>query len=327
MRHQTHAIRRMGQAGFALTLAACLAAAESSAAPRLIGPGHYKGFCDSPFEPLVPATNGPGSYFYLDDIEDGFFDPQGLDWENLDVNYGSAQVDSVDEDDSSPPSSCVSDGTGAGGHSLWLNSPGEPHPAGGYAVRASALWDSLPNVMGIVLTDPDQSCVKPIDITISAYGADSNAPPTGVFHAVVKGDNSFTGGTSDDYFVGLVDDAGLRGMTIAIDCNTGGDVEYDHVQYGLVALSGSTACSNGIDDDMDGLVDTADLGCGNAGDDSEKKAGLACDDGIDNDGDRLVDLLDPQCTSTVGREGGCGIGFELAGLALIFRRLRRIGSA
>jgi hypothetical protein len=49
-------------------------------------------------------------------------------------------------------------------------------------------------------------------------------------------------------------------------------------------------CSNGLDDDADGLTDTADPGCASASDTSEKESTLVCDDGIDNDADGLTDF-------------------------------------
>jgi parallel beta-helix repeat protein len=50
-------------------------------------------------------------------------------------------------------------------------------------------------------------------------------------------------------------------------------------------------CTNGLDDDGDGLVDLDDPGCEPEGVPGEP----ACSDGIDNDGDGLVDLDDPDC--------------------------------
>ena len=80
------------------------------------------------------------------------------------------------------------------------------------------------------------------------------------------------------------------------------------------------ACADGLDNDLDGLVDTADPGCGPALDDSDgdgfagpveehlgsdpASAGSApehillphtCDDGLDNDADGAVDFEDPGC--------------------------------
>jgi hypothetical protein len=76
------------------------------------------------------------------------------------------------------------------------------------------------------------------------------------------------------------------------------------------------ACSNGRDDDNDGLVDfPADPGCASAAGTSELLGG-ACDDGIDNDGDGDVDhpadlgcqtytsaTESPQCEDNVDNDG------------------------
>ncbi len=71
-------------------------------------------------------------------------------------------------------------------------------------------------------------------------------------------------------------------------------------------------CSNGIDDDGDGLFDYPDdPGCAGASDIDEHDPTLPCDDGVDNDGDGLVDFRpngaappgDPGChTPTSPRE-------------------------
>ena len=62
----------------------------------------------------------------------------------------------------------------------------------------------------------------------------------------------------------------------------------------------SPQCSDGIDNDGDGLVDLADPGCADASDDDESDDPNSpqCSDGIDNDGDGLVDLADPGCADT-----------------------------
>src|SRR5205823_3424343 len=68
------------------------------------------------------------------------------------------------------------------------------------------------------------------------------------------------------------------------------------------------ACSDGRDNDGDGLIDAQDPGChtdGNAGnaasynpqdtDEYNAPAAPACSDGRDNDGDGLIDSADPGC--------------------------------
>lgn len=62
----------------------------------------------------------------------------------------------------------------------------------------------------------------------------------------------------------------------------------------------AAACSDTVDNDGDGLIDfPADPGCTDANDTSEANSApvAQCDDGIDNDGDGLVDNADPGCSS------------------------------
>jgi hypothetical protein len=88
------------------------------------------------------------------------------------------------------------------------------------------------------------------------------------------------------------------------------------------------ACSNGLDDDGDGVSDYPDdFGCADAGDGSERGAGLPCDNGDDDDGDGFVDFpADPSCKSVVwiseSRSPVCGLGFELALLLPLLRSRR-----
>ncbi len=97
-------------------------------------------------------------------------------------------------------------------------------------------------------------------------------------------------------------------------------------------------CHNGLDDDDDGAIDAADLGCGGYSDTESPE----CQDGIDNDGDGGVDFdggasalgaaigdADPHCVTAVTLaekpRKGCGLGLAL-GLGLLgvaaWRRLR-----
>jgi hypothetical protein len=62
------------------------------------------------------------------------------------------------------------------------------------------------------------------------------------------------------------------------------------------------ACSNGIDDDFDGLIDfgkSGDPGCASATDNSEREpnGNYACDNGLDDDNDGVADYpADPGCS-------------------------------
>jgi hypothetical protein len=69
--------------------------------------------------------------------------------------------------------------------------------------------------------------------------------------------------------------------------------------------NGAPACSNGVDDDGDGVVDGADPGCASALDVSELSHLAQCDDGLDNDADGDVDFpADPGCTGLTGSPEG-----------------------
>jgi PKD repeat protein len=67
----------------------------------------------------------------------------------------------------------------------------------------------------------------------------------------------------------------------------------------IVRASAHPACSDGIDNDGDGLVDYPnDPGCRSANDLTEYGGLTRCDDGLDNDGDEAADYpADAQCTS------------------------------
>ena len=71
-------------------------------------------------------------------------------------------------------------------------------------------------------------------------------------------------------------------------------------------------CSDGIDNDGDGLVDLSDPGCASAEDNDETNEtppATQCSDGVDNDGDGLIDLSDPGCANAEDNDetnGSCG---------------------
>lgn len=82
-------------------------------------------------------------------------------------------------------------------------------------------------------------------------------------------------------------------VVVGIGTNPSGDRE------GWIAVF-ETACSNGVDDDGDGVADAADFGCDDPSDLSERTPVVACDDGLDNDGDGLADFgEDPGCKSAL----------------------------
>jgi hypothetical protein len=80
-----------------------------------------------------------------------------------------------------------------------------------------------------------------------------------------------------------------------------------------IAAALPPACGNGIDDDGDGAVDTADSGCASASDTSEHDPARVCDNGADDDGDGLPDFpADPGCASLLAtlENPQCDDGFD-----------------
>ncbi len=80
------------------------------------------------------------------------------------------------------------------------------------------------------------------------------------------------------------------------------------INFGITIIR---QCEDGVDNDSDGVIDSADSGChtdGNPnnpgsytpGKDSELPRGTECSDNIDNDGDGLIDGGDPECQNPPG---------------------------
>ena len=112
-------------------------------------------------------------------------------------------------------------------------------------------------------------------------------------------------------------------QTYAEECDDGNRVAGDGCDAGCLLEGATPACSNGLDDDGDGLVDLQDGGCQTGSDASEREAGRPCDDGIDNDGDGLVDapadpgckdpdwgLENPKCQDGLDNDGRLGTDFD-----------------
>ena len=81
----------------------------------------------------------------------------------------------------------------------------------------------------------------------------------------------------------------------------------------IEAVLADVACSNGVDDDGDGLVDHPDdPGCASPDDAFERSPDIECDDGIDNDGDGAWDYpADPGCGQAQGIEQtACSDGID-----------------
>lgn len=116
-----------------------------------------------------------------------------------------------------------------------------------------------------------------------------------------------------------------RGFAGRVDPGSGGDCGGGcpsglECQGGVCVDPGSdlVACSDGVDNDADDLIDGDDDGCFLPTDETEK---IDCSDGVDNDGDSTIDFgaytvqpapLDAGCTSaTDGSEmPACSDGFD-----------------
>ena len=87
------------------------------------------------------------------------------------------------------------------------------------------------------------------------------------------------------------------------------DIAGAQLVYGLSSIP---ACSNGLDDDGDGLYDMADPGCSSPTDTSEHSPTLPCDDGIDNDGDGRKDFDPATKANPAAGRGDLGCSSPLA---------------
>jgi hypothetical protein len=101
-----------------------------------------------------------------------------------------------------------------------------------------------------------------------------------------------------------------------------GDAPPEFYLYKHSESSATALCSDGIDNDDDGLTDSADPGCWGPGDRTETDAsGPECDNGFDDaDGDGLVDASDPGCTGPTDNseaDGPCDDGVDNDGDGLI----------
>jgi hypothetical protein len=184
----------------------------SPAAAASFGPSPYLQASDSPFGAFS------FSYFYNETFEDHLLNTPGLSGTGgvTSVVFGPAIHDSVDADDG------VIDGSGLGGDSYFSTT-------GSVTLNFSAgVLGALPTHAGLVWTDGG------LGATITFQAFDSSAALLGTIignHA----DFSNNGETAEDRFYGFSNSAGIARLVIS---NTGGGIEIDHVQYGLLAVPG-----------------------------------------------------------------------------------------
>ncbi len=156
-------------------------------------------------------------------------------------------------------------------------------------------------IAGTLYLDGDVIKYDPVAGTFSRFlneallgGADTDAFSASSGHYLLSANASFTlGGLAfDDGDVVDYDPVtGVAFKVVDLDFRTIGDVDVDVIVNGVFL-----PCSDGLDNEGDGLTDfPSDPGCDAANDFSE--TGTApCDDGADNDGDGYIDYpSDPVC--------------------------------
>ena len=196
----------------ALSLVATAAASPASA--QLLGPTPYLSTADSPFHPANYA------HFYLEDLEDGLVNTPGLTASSLGVICVSNEPGCFEGGEG------LIDSVGNGGN------PNVGHSLYGSNGSITLTFDAsvlgaLPTAAGLVWTDGSNP------ITFQAY--DENDQLIGTLNGD-SADNSFTGGTAEDRFYGVINAGGVSKLVITDN----GGIEIDHIQYG-VGADGRTA--------------------------------------------------------------------------------------
>lgn len=195
-------------------------------ASQLVGPQSYLSFSDSPF-----ASVSFADYFHLENFEDGLFNVPGVTADSATgtpytdaIGFPGVFTDSVDGDDGSI------DGAGTAGHSYLpgSNTPGSNNEGVKFIFDASILG-GLPSHAGFVWTDGFSG-----DQTVEFMAFDAFGDSLGSVVGTI-GDTSFSGGTEEDRFFGVINEGGISAIQIRTTSPINGNaLEVDHLQYGLV---------------------------------------------------------------------------------------------
>ena len=176
---------------------AALGFALPACAAEFFGPTPYLSAADTP----------PGfasGTMHIEDCEDGTIDPRLLVLTATIFPPGGI-TDSVDADDG------AIDGSGTAGYSLF-----------GFPPFEVEFMPPLPTSAGLVWTDGG----TPTEVTFEAFGADGQS--LGSIGPFPIGDDNNSGGTAEDRFFGVREDAGILRLRVM---HTSGGIEIDHVQF------------------------------------------------------------------------------------------------
>jgi hypothetical protein len=180
-----------------------------------LGPLPYRQFSDSPFAPGTPS-----SYFYLEDFEDHLLDTPGVTGQYgvLSSSFGyPSLVDSVDGDDQDPANDSCSN------CDCYFNIDG---PQGVAFTFDTAVLAQLPTHVGIVFTDAG----PPADLIFTAFDEYDNVLVTITGKDIADETNATA--CDEDRFFGVIASQGVRRISFR---STGGGIEADHLQYGVLS--------------------------------------------------------------------------------------------
>jgi 6-phosphogluconolactonase (cycloisomerase 2 family) len=157
-----------------------------------------------------------------------------------------------------------------------------------------------------VVVDPEGSHVYVASVRDNAVAAFAREPSQGrltFVEAVFDGDEQLVGDPPQTVTVD-----GLEAARFVATSPDGAHLYvaslFDGGAIAVFAPARVGLCSDGVDNDGDGLADwPADWGCDDANDASERSADLPCDDGEDNDGDGGVDFDPVTAADSTGLAG------------------------
>jgi hypothetical protein len=194
--------------------------AYTSFAATYFGPTPYLSSADSPF------TGIGFSNLYLENFESGALTVPGATLSaGWTVVAPSGFTDSVDSDDG------ATDGTGAGGRSLYSN-----NTQSALRVTFNAIvLGVLPTHAGIVWTDAGNVSAGTLGAgPVSFEAFDAANVSLGVIGPFTLGNGSALSQTGEDRFFGIQHDGGISAIEIRMSNSL--DWEVDHLQFGIQAI-------------------------------------------------------------------------------------------